>query len=239
MKYFDLIEAYYSGSLSERDARDFENDVDSNPDLRREWEEYKLARQVAGVFAFDAAKRRIGALRKTSLTIAHKSTNRRILQRIAAVALVVVLSGLIFSQLRYSDKAIAGQYFQTTSRNMRSPTADGAARLIDERKYEEALTLLTTAPSDPMTKSLLAEVYTKLERYPDAIATYRELSNDPGNINRDGAEFALAVVLFKSGDMDDAYELISKIAASDDHDYRFEARELQAKLDSFWRKLVI
>ena len=239
MKYFDLIEAYYNGSLTAQDARDFEEDVDINPDLKKEWEEYKIARQVAGVFAFDAAKRKISALRQTHLTVAHKGSNNRIALRIAAAVLVLVVSGFIFSQARYSDKAIANQYFQSTSQSMRSPSTDGAAKLIDDGKYEEAIALLSNAPQDPMTKSLLAEVYTKLERYPEAIATYRELINTPDYLNRDGAEFALAVVLMKSGDMDASHKLLSEIATNDAHDYRFEAQEMLEKMDSFWRKLVI
>lgn len=238
MKYFDLIDAYYSGSLTEQDARDFENDVDSNPDLKKEWEEYKLARQVAGVFAFDEAKRKLSALRKSPLTVVHKNNERRALLRVAAALAVVIVSGFIFSQVRYSDDALANQYFRSASQNMRSPSMEGAATLIDDKKYEEAINALSGA-QDPMSKSLLAEVYAKSERYPEAIATYRELMNTPEYVNRDGAEFAMAIVLMKSGDVESAEKMVSSIAASETHDYRFEARELQSKMHSFWRKLAL
>jgi len=124
--------------------------------------------------------------------------------------------------------------------NMRSQAADGVAALIDNKQYEEALALLQESnANDPLSRGLMAEALTKLKRYPEAIIIYRELAVDPAYINREGAEFAVALLNLRIGNDSEANAQIAKIATSETHDFRFEARELQKQLDSVWRKLVL
>ncbi|HLF64019.1 MAG TPA: hypothetical protein VI603_09710 [Saprospiraceae bacterium] len=239
MKHFEQIDSYHHGTMSESEARAFEQSLSNNPEIKQEWEQYNLSRQVSGVLAYENAKRKISGMKQSSLHIAHRNSSTRQLLRIAAVLVMLVVFGFLFGQIRYTDTALASQHYRSTSVSMRSPQTNGAAKLIDDKKYEEAIALLQqTSATDPISKSLLAEALTKAERFPDAIKIYSELAADPQNINREGAEFALALLHLKSGDTKSATDLISKIAASEDHDYRFEARELEAQLKSFWRKLV-
>ncbi len=240
MKHFELIESYHRGTLTDDEARAFEQSLASDPELQTELENYKLARQVSGVLAYEDAKRRISGMNQSPLQVSHRQKPQRQLIRIAASLLVLVVSGFLISQFKYSDTAIASRHYRSIAMNMRSPQNDRGAELIDAGKYEEAVALLQQADADdPLSKSLLAEALTRQERYPDAIAVYKELVADPQYINRDGAEFALATLYLKTGDVKTATELIAKIASSEDHDYRFEARKLESQLKSFWRKLVI
>jgi tetratricopeptide (TPR) repeat protein len=240
MKHFDLLEAYHLGKMSDSEARDFEQSIGTDPGLKQEWEDYKLAKQVSGVLAYEDAKQKISGLKQTPMHVVHRQKPQRQILRIAAAVVALVVFGFLFSQVNYSDSAIASRHYNSISTSMRSPQSDGAAKLIDTGKYEEAVALLQQAnEGDPISQSLLAEALTKMERYPDAIAVYTELAADPQNINREGAEFALAVLYLKTGEHNTATDLISRIAASDEHDFRFEARKLDSQLKSFWRKLVI
>jgi tetratricopeptide (TPR) repeat protein len=239
MKYFDLIESYQSGTMSETEALAFEQDLADRPELKKEYDDYLLAKQISGALAYEEAKRRIAGLQKSALQVSRRSGPVVQLLRIAAVLLVLVVFGFLFGQVRYTDTALADRHFRSTSMHMRSPQADGAAQLIDKGAYEDAIALLQQAnPEDPFSRSLLAEALAKAKRHDEAIEVYRELAADQQNINRDGAEFALALLYLQTHSDQAAKDLISRIAASEDHDYRYEARKLEAELGSFWRRFV-
>lgn len=240
MKHFDLIESYLQGAMSKEDAHAFDQQLASDPELRKDLEDYKLARLVSGTLAYDDAKRKISGLQEKGLQVVHRRKATPLLLRIAAVLLVLVVCGFMFSQFSYTDSALAGSHFLTASLQMRSPQSAGIAKLIDEKKYTEAIDVLQQEnANDPLSKSLLAEALTKAKRFPEAISLYSELAADTQFINRDGAEFALALLYLKNNEPAKADTLIARIASNEEHDYRFEARKLQAQRKSFWRKLVL
>lgn len=240
MKHFDQIESYVNGSMTIDDSRTFEHQLSDDEELRKELEDYRIARHASGVLAYQDAKQRISQLRQSPMQVVHRRNPGRQLLRIAAVIVVFVITSFLFSQIRFSNSALAGRNYDSIAMNMRSPGTDGVAGLIDSKKYEEALALLQESnATDPLSKGLMAEALTKLERYPEAITIYQELAVDPENVNREGAEFALALLNLQIGNDTEANAQIAMIAASETHDFRFEARELQKQLKSVWRKLVL
>lgn len=240
MDTLEYIEAYHTGSFSAEERSAFHERLATDPAFRQAYDDYILARQVSGTLAYAHAREKISRLRaQPSLTVAHRQSPARVLLRFAASLLFLVVCAFLYSQLRYSDTALANRHFQSAALTMRAPQSNGAAVLIDAGKYAEALTLLEQAPTDDLlSQSLRAETLTKLERFPEAIAVYRTLAADTQYFNHEGAAYALALLYLRSGDEVAARDLLNRIAGDDSHDYRFEARKLLVQMDRIWRQLV-
>ncbi|MEM9885372.1 MAG: hypothetical protein AAF849_05710 [Bacteroidota bacterium] len=183
-----------------------------------------------------------------------KRTFGRVSKYLAYAASLAVLVTVGLANLNYSNKSLRTFTIEGRSTDVRSRTDnnvqdpfDEGLTAIEEKNYEQAIAFFESIPekSENYNSALLFLAASQYEfgDYDAAINSAKKLTNSQRRViatTKFDAQWILVQAKLGKGELDEAfYTQLNAIADNNNHDKQTAAQELQAQLNSFWRKLVI
>lgn len=259
---FDKIEAYLSGEMTETEATTFDKEVATNKELAAAVDRHLLAHDAIEVMIEDNLRAEMkdwsAAENKNKEAKIHQLGQkkesggkvRRLVYRLAAaasVALVVGFFGLQFSNTNYSNTALsAGAYnfdlSATRSTNTaQNPLATGL-KAYEAANYTAAIQFFqnipTANPQYSEAQYYLGHSLYQNKDYDQAINTFEKVIRSNDVRYKEAAEWYQVVnYVAAKKEGNDFTRLLNQLVTDEGHPYHKNAVELDAKLNSFWRKI--
>lgn len=263
----DKIDNFVRGLMSDLEREEFNQEVEQDDALKAEVEFHQdvasivrkrkalqlvTAELEADHFFSEAKPEEQSEAKVVNLSKRRSGSIRRYLAY-AASLLVLVVAGLGFINTQYSNSGLTTfDANNLASNSMRTVTSDTNAdpfkegiQAMEQKDFAQAITFFEAIPEDSenYTSALLylATAQYEAENYEDAITSAETLlaQESKSATMRFDAEWLFVQSKLAQGELDTAFETqLEAIATNDSHDYQMEAQELQAQLNSFWRKLV-
>jgi tetratricopeptide (TPR) repeat protein len=170
--------------------------------------------------------------------------------RLAAAACVVgvmAIFGMNQMAKAYTNEALAqSAYISPEASNLRGAnnTPDSALKdginALNANKIEEGILLLATilpdSPDYATAQYRLGDVYMRKKKYDTAVIAFQNAANGNDRKVNEVAEWNLTVAYLNAGQEAAAKNALKIITVNTNHSYIKNAKELEAKLNSFWRK---
>jgi hypothetical protein len=240
LDYIDRIEAYLEGESSSEEKEAFNHALLAEPALKHAYDDYLMGKDALGLLVRDEVQERVRQVSSVGKVVPMASRFRKQWTKVAAVAVVGLLIMVSYANFQYSDqKLISDNLVPPIESGVRGEENTGilqeAKSAFFSNNYATTIELLETS-SDPNALldeglSLLTTSYIKVDAAEKAIPILSK-SLEPKN------ELNLAVAYLQTGEEAKCKEVLSRILADPDHGYHSEAKQLEKKLESFWKKLV-
>lgn len=234
-KHINRVEAYFKKTLSEKEEKQFMNDVRSDKALRRTFEEYQLA-----VDATDEQVERDLRLKFAGWRDAQNKNRRRsliIYTGIAASILLLIGIYLISNrgfkingniqlalklyELPDTPESTMGNEDRHWSLGREAFGQQKFVQAIDEwKKIEEP---------GPEVNYYLAHCYFNIENYNNAISLFQELSSGT-SVYSYSSDWYLALAYLAADQPDRVHDQLMKIVNDTTHPYHDDARDLKIKM---------
>lgn len=246
-QYLDRIESFLKGEMSEAERQFFEADLQSNEQLKKEYEACLATEKVIDVLAFQKQK---GRLTPTQEPTEKKSKylGRRLLVAAAVLLLLAIGGSLWYAERTYNNTSIAERLYEPPNfTGLRGESAyfaqlDQATQAYYKQNYEQAISLLNTIP-----KQDSAYTYAQLmlgcslienKNYQDAINSLLYVTKNSQE-RKQRAQWYLLLAYLGVNDMGNVNKLISEIQNEPNHYFKEELNILIKDLNSVWRKIII
>lgn len=252
MNFYDNIQAYLNNTLSAEDRISFEEEMARDNDLRMTVEEFPVILEAIEASAQDEARTMVQRTRVSFSGQERHPAQRRVLPlrrlSIAATFLVLILAGaLIYANLKYSTPALIQSAYTAPSdlgtfQSDNVTNAQWADVMLtwENGKTEEALNLandfLADHPGDADAIRRVAHLQFQAGNFEEALMLYGSIRQNRqfGNY----ADFHFALTLIKLDRLAEARDLLSSLAANEEHRFAEEAVGLLERLNSPWRRLA-
>ncbi|MEO1514332.1 MAG: hypothetical protein AAFV95_04945 [Bacteroidota bacterium] len=253
-KYYDRIEHYLSGNMSEEERTQFDQDSRQNPELQQALDLFQFSQEAIEVEIENDLRSQMKEWQAEDSTskaspLKVVSLRRRILS-IAAAACVLLLLGTValnHSNNHYTNEALALALYSSpdlSTNRSGSPTAteayNAAATAFRNGDFSLAISQLSNI-SDPSNDALylLGHSYLRNREASKAADLFRQLSQSPDSRINEKGEWHLVLALLELGqDSSERDELLAKIQADPGHSFHAQATQLQDSLNSIWRKFT-
>lgn len=253
---FSKIEDYLFGDLSETDKKQFETDITTNTNLKKEVSLHKMEHQTMELMAQKDLKSQLNQWKQEKNAPAQKqetkvvsiNRTRRLLVRFAAAASVLLLVSVFTGNLLSTDNAtLAGNFFEETAISDRANKGDATnlpevlipgVQAMQAGDYQKAVDLLSqiNIPAYKETAQVLqAECYFQLKNYQKTINTSNPLTNSSDDSIKEKAEWYLILSHIALEETTKAKELLQPILQNKDHSFYPYAKDLEKDLGSFWQ----
>ena len=249
MKYFDEIERYLRGSMSEEEKELFDLKMSENQELREEFRKQKFEGEVLDFAVLNSLKEEVRLLREEKTAESSKTKGSpEFFLPIAIAASIVLLLGIFIARNRYAPERLAEAYYQfdVSSQNSRdikekrlTPVSDGL-ELLTQGAYDQAQNYfqeLQKVDSVNIEASYyLGHVYFQSRKYPEALVSFEEVASIEQNIGpiADDAKYYALLAKLKLGEKDEAFENTLEELIQLHYP---GAEDLQRKLNSFWSRI--
>ncbi|MEM9918055.1 MAG: hypothetical protein AAF990_08165 [Bacteroidota bacterium] len=248
-KYYDRIEHYLSGNMSEQEQNDFDKESKENPELQMAVDLFQLSQEAIEVDVESDLRQQMNNWQAeeqpTNIRPLKVASRRRRLSYIAAAACVLLLIGTFTIQWNagnYSNEALASQYYQLPlGSDIRSGSAaldqnfDQAMNAFDDGAFEESMRLLGKA-STPKSQYLLAHSYFQLGQFEQAISSFDKVVASNDSRLKEKAEWFGLLSRLEAGQ--EVQARLVKITADEGHSYHQQSIELNESLNSIWRNFT-
>lgn len=235
-KHISRVEGYFKKTLSEKEEKQFMNDVSSDKELRRVFEEYQLAVDATDQHVEKDLRSKFAGWRNAQ----NKEKKRSLIISIGIAASILLLIGVYFISNRgfkiNGHDQLAIEFYElpdTPERTMGdedrhwSMGVDAFSRqmfvqAIDEwKKIEDA---------DPEVNYYLAHCYFNIEEYNKAIALFLDLSSGT-SVFSFSSDWYLALAYLASDKTDRVNDQLIRIVNDTTHPYHADARVLKVKME--------
>lgn len=263
---YEQIEDYLDGLLPDATRQLLDNQIKTDMVLRKEVAAHRLAREAVEVYIQDDLRNTLKKWAvNENITAATLQSEAKIVTmpssppkntafvgwfRLAAAACVVgVMAILGMNQMAkaYTNEALAqSAYISPEASNLRGAnnTPDSALKdginAINAHKMEEGITLLATilpdSPDYAAAQYRLGDVYMKKKEYSAAVIAFQKAAAGNDRKVKEVAEWNGMVAYLHAGQDAAAKNALKIITANANHSYIKNAKELEAKLNSFWRR---
>jgi cytochrome c-type biogenesis protein CcmH/NrfG len=223
MSNFEKIEAYTEGRMSEPERAAFELELQADAQLKQDYEDWLeaddiLERHIGNQSNIADLKQILNPLTQQHFKIENApkakvvSIKKYVIAAIAAAAIFILYLSLPGGIDNYTTPDMP-QAVVRGSENL----SNKGARLFNEGKYEEALPLLkeqaSSEPNDAAANFFYAVSLVKTERYAEALAVLKPLSEGESAYKEDAAFFA-ALSAYKLNRRAEALAFAEKVAES-------------------------
>lgn len=246
MNYFDEIEAYAQGQMTDEERKDFEGKLLVNPELKKEYDAYLASQRVLELLAYDELKNiSEDKKRKVKLVSIWRSW-----PAVAAAVFILFAVGLFwFAKVNYGNQNLANSFYDRPNvsdvRNV-----SGELSLLnkteidfDSGKYQAVINALeNVSPTD--SNYIHFQFLAGLSFLENGNNSRSILLLDKvvqsGNFDfYENAKWNLAIAHLSAGYLDKARGILKDISENGSGGYPAEADELLEKIDSGWRRFVI
>ena len=246
LKYYDRIEAYAEERMTAENARQFEQELLTNAELKLEYDAYLITKEAAFVLGYERLKDEESSQKSTTVAKV-RTINARWWLAAASFALILGFS-LTWANQNYSNAALASNEFSATNvANTR--TEQESTRLLqtkdafESKEYNRVVDLVAAVSDSDSNYSIFnfiaGHANIGLENYSEATSNFLVAAADEDFIHSGNAQWNLALCYVLSGQSGMALDVLDEIVENPNADYYSNAVELRNKLNSFWRKLVL
>jgi len=244
LNHFERITAYLEGTLNKVQKKQFEADLESDKDLKSEYDAYLASEQALDILAYQQLEKQTAQLNKEEQK--SPTPNKRFsLLRMAASILFLILAGIvIFSNFSYSDNKLATKFYEVPNLSTTRGTATNeevftkAVKAFYDKDYTSVVNLLQTVPTTEKTDAishLLGHAFINLQQAQNAANEFSKLTDQTDEEVR----WNKIIIHIQSGDIDQAKKELIYFLKNTSSDYHQDAQQLQEELNSFWRKFCL
>lgn len=212
-----LFDRYLHGAMSDQEKNDFEQKLETDNELKTEFEAFKSFERIFEDAEITAFKDQLEEWDKSGESPKQGSVFPiRMIATIAAVLLVALLTVTYFFS-GSSNAELAENYFEPydnvlTVRGDKVNMDEGLA-YYEQEEYEKAADIFALFSDDPTANFYLAESGMALKHYDDAIAAYNLVLGEE-SIFEEVAEFHLALAYLGKDDTEKAIKTLEAISNS-------------------------
>jgi tetratricopeptide (TPR) repeat protein len=262
---YDRIDAYLWDLLSTDERTTFEKDLTTDEALRSELALRRLENEAIRLAEKDDLRAKMKAWKAESLAISTEekqeakviSLNQPKIARFkpmqwaaaAAILVGVFFAGNFWVKSNYGNDALLAEFYDNSGSILRGsrgtlPTDfDQAMQLMQAEKYQEAIPILESINDSAAfvtTRFTLAEAYFKMKNFDRAQVYYRQIiERNETVVSVQEAEWKTVLTLLAAHKTSNEFtDLLNRIATDDKHSFQKKARDLSAKMNSFWRGLA-
>lgn len=256
--YIERIEQYETGQMPAIERAAFESELAANNELRQALALFRQANDVVEQRVENSLRAQLrewnDAVVETPLTVTKPATkvvamrtNWTRLAVAASVALLIGWFGVRWAGSQYSDQALfAGQYEKPADSSFRSgatndrPLQPGLDAWL-AGDLSKAATFFRNIPTEneyyAEAQYYLGHVALQQQQYDTAIGAFTQTVQRSTSKFREKAEWNRLLAYLAAGRTKepDFQLFLKQIASNSAHSYQAQAKELQNKLDSFWR----
>lgn len=247
LKYFDFIELYVEGNMTDLERRDFEAQLKSNVLLKTEYEKYVSC--VDGIKGFYSSKIK-NQLKEQDLELdmelarpLRSRFKKILLYSIAATftLLIATYSILNFFTNERSLKEIASNY-KVEDKGMPVLMSVGedsqfneAMNLFKLKEFQRSLTIIQSLQAENLNNDTLIFYegvnYEMLNKTEKAISCYKKLQSVKFSIFSEKAQYRMALCYFQIDDKKNGVDLLKIIRKDSNHLYAEQAKEILKELE--------
>lgn len=260
--YFDTIEAYLNGEMTDAERAAFELQSSEDENLAKALKNHLLARDAMEILVENDLRKELDTLRKNK----HKNLNniveskqknnvltlsatyKRYFAVAASLLLLMGFFGAYWVGGQYSDAAIVADNYTAYE----APFVRGGEKLplqeglvaYNKGNFDEAVNYFSNIqPSDEhysMSQFYLGQAFYRKGMFDESAKTFVSLSNLGDNQLREKSEWyaLLSYLADDKGETTECRAMVSRILANENHAYYQKTKDIMDKLNSCWRKFI-
>ena len=244
MDYYELIQAYLDNALTEVQRKEFEAEMERDPQLRLTVEQFPVILDAIHAAGQDDARELVTDVREQLRQRAQPKVRRLIPRQlsIAATFLILILAGIvIYANLSYSTSSLATTAYQKPPDLGRFQSAGEISNGWDtvmiswnkgdiDRALELARKFRASHPDDANVDRRLAYLDFQSGNYEEVLSLLGPLREHKQY--GDYAKFHYAVTLLRLHREAEAEAQLDSIAGNDANRFQDEAKQMKSKLGS-------
>ncbi len=244
---FELIEDFLAGKLNAREEKAFRLRMETEPEFANKVAAQKETHQVVELYAKYKTKEKVKAIH-TKIKRKQLSFPIKIYSIAASIAVLIVIGNLWYATKTYSDKALIAHFHKLPEPTLRDTGVEQENLLINQlseaystKDYNKAIALwskVSTDSSYEMAQFHLGHLYLKTGASPQAIEVLNSLQETGDKRYMEDVDWLLAMAYLQNNEETKALTQLEKIVQNPGHSLYSQAKEMQSKLTSNWRKLV-
>lgn len=246
--YFDRIESYVEGTNSAEEKREFENDLEENPDLQEEYQAYLATKKAIDEFVKEEILAKLDeiAQRKPVPEVKVLGLTRRTWAMAAGVLILIGALMFLYGHQEYSDDRLFAKQYERPSWDSNrgdqptNSTYDKAISSLQNNEVEEAADQLSKVGRDDEAYNVALYVMAHLQLQADAgeeaVETFNALKQQNDKRYQENVDWFLALAYLKVGEESMVDQQINTILQNEQHPYYQDALTLRSRLQSFWRR---
>lgn len=229
---FEKLVDYLDGKLEPSEKQQIEKLLETDKELRNEWEGLKVAREAVKQYGLQqqvASVHRQMMNEKKATVKTMVSVKRKIRYAIAIAASILLIVAGYFGYSFYSlssEKVYTAHYRSFELTDVRDGNTEESAMetAYKAKKYMEVLTFKFNRPFTIKENFLRGMAFVETGDNSNAILSFKKVIEDNNtahtNIFRDEAEFYLALTYVRNKDFDFALDLFTNIQSNPRHLYK-------------------
>lgn len=247
LKYFDFIELYVEGNMTELEQRDFEAQLKSNLLLKTEYEKYiSCVDGIKGFYSSNLKNQLKEQDLELDMELAMPSKSRFKKIRLYSIAATFTLFVIAYSILNFFNnerplKEIASKY-KEEDKGMPVLMSIGedsqfneAMSLFKQKEFQRSLTIIQSLQAENLNNDTLIFYegvnYEMLDKTGKAISCYKKLQSVKYSIFTEKAQYRLALCYFQIDDKKNGVDLLKIISKDSHHLYAEQAKEILKELE--------
>lgn len=255
-KYFEKIEAYLRGELPADEAEAFQAEIKASPELKAQLLRHRLADRAVELAQDEYLREKMQSIREAYGPLPKpeaRVVGLRLWLANAAAILILVVAGIGgYAYLNYSGKALIRSYYEQAA----SPTiaggeaeteqwfSQGLYLYYQQKDYVAALQSFSAVEpaSDryQAARYFVAHCELRTGQYAEALEKFNEMmesDNVPPFAERGEVALNQALCYLGLKQDEEASRILDEILTNDRYstELKERARELNRKIDSFWR----
>jgi cytochrome c-type biogenesis protein CcmH/NrfG len=246
------IEAYLNQELTDSEMQDFEREMDQDPKLKAQFEEFESAYQFLHVYRRSQLKRELNKIAEATPDYQVKPIYKKTWFVAAASFFVLCSSVYLYAWQNHSDQGIIDQTFapyasgtfglRGSQLSNQASTFQKGIQQYSQGQYDSTIHFLTQIPTEDIHylegQFYLGNTYLATENPKDAIMAFE--SANGLEAMESARKWYLSLAYLADSQTEKAHVLLAELAqTSPDPHYQKKAQELQEKLGHPLRKLLL
>ncbi|HFC76652.1 MAG TPA: tetratricopeptide repeat protein [Candidatus Moranbacteria bacterium] len=242
--HYNRIVEYDEGHLSDEQQKQFENELNTNAILKKEYELFLEAKSLSDVLQYEQLKKTIGSFQEPLVKVV--SFWKKSLAIAASFFLLIAGSFFLYANLKYKDTQLALQFYESPnfsddrSKAIAETILNKATTAYNQKDFSTAITLsqqITPEQSNyTSAQYLLAHSYFQNHNWAKAVPIFSDLIQSNDERYLESSQWYLALTYLELGSQSKALNLLDQISSQNTHGYKNDAINLKNKLNSWLYK---
>ena len=242
--YLELIEKFHNGELSNEELKEFESELQSNPEFKREFDLYREINDSILEDDVIELRNRLNSIQRMSTSDSHNNRIRKLYPNkwylaAAAITIVILIGTFLISIISdsYSNEELFKKFYEPEDAVLitRSGNSDSDLDLIkalqqfEQQNYKEAIPLLKKIDNNVLSRFYLGIAYIETKNFSKAIKEFKGIIDHGDNLFIEQSEWYLGLCYLMNDEKDKAIKDFRKII-KDNSLYKPEAEEILNKI---------
>ena len=237
-KFYNQIEDFLTGNLSDSDSKKFESEMSSNSDLANAVNEYETAFEAVDLLVEDSLKLKLKALQKERYSEVKVLKPKRRMWAIAASVAILISVGFSFlMNQNYSNQSLATGYFETFDDGIRG--GENGFKAFNKGNYKLAIEELKIVRENDQkyieSQFYLGQSYFKINQFKEAINPFETVFQSNDSRFKNAAQWFSALSFLGDNQIEIAKSKFEEIINQNTPPYSEKAENILKDMSSFWR----